>query len=525
MDIDQGSLDLAIGENAAWPYVVRGELLRGKESLAEFDLELKSRFPAKIGMEGGQDIAFGGKVKVTFPAKAVDQELDVDVHTPDDEEPAPYYLDGFAFEITAISQIDGLEVNHFSQPITIEVNYDEDRFITRNERSLSLFYYDTALETWVPLPSRVDPEKNLLTAWSDHLTEFDIKVQDWESARLPGLSGFQISPFTGAASYSIPIEVPPGPGGQQPSLSLSFNSQAVNNFNARTQASWVGLGWSLEGSSIQRNMNGTPDDHDDDTFTLQVNGVGGMLLPVEGDPDGDPNTTDFKLAEDNFWRIRRYASTGTVYGKTGSDTSYWIVWDKEGNQYSFGKVMEGDSQTSEPIGHAWYPAYPTSYCSSRVLRTWQWGLTRERDIFGQEITYTYTKETANKTPYGCASIKMDLAIYPDTIVYANNRYRVRFYTATIGGRTDYDTAWANASSVVFYKRNRLDTILIEQDADGDGISYEQVIRKYILGYEVQHLLPGVHWPAGGYNLTLTSVREYGLGGLDPLPGPTSSTTT
>ena len=63
-----------------------------------------------------------------------------------------------------------------------------------------------------------------------------------------------VSPNTGAAQYTVPIDVPPGPGGFQPKLSLRYSSH-------HSDGPW-GVGWnlSLDGQSIGCSIRfGAPD--------------------------------------------------------------------------------------------------------------------------------------------------------------------------------------------------------------------------------------------------------------------------
>lgn len=75
----------------------------------------------------------------------------------------------------------------------------------------------------------------------DSQDQFPFDASRWtdQVGTIPG--SFNVS-STGAAAYSIPIEVPPGTAGIQPKLSLEYSSQSGNDL--------LGLGWSISGLSL-----------------------------------------------------------------------------------------------------------------------------------------------------------------------------------------------------------------------------------------------------------------------------------
>ncbi|MEZ2339359.1 hypothetical protein AB6735_27190 [Mucilaginibacter sp. RCC_168] len=64
-----------------------------------------------------------------------------------------------------------------------------------------------------------------------------------------------VNPLTGSFTYGVPLLEVPGPEGGYP-LALSYHAGIQPN----EEASWVGLGWSLNPGAITRNVNGYPDD-------------------------------------------------------------------------------------------------------------------------------------------------------------------------------------------------------------------------------------------------------------------------
>jgi hypothetical protein len=413
-------------------------------------------------------------------------------HPAERSHPACFRTSSTPFQLTAVGRNSGLPITQFSEEITISVAYDE-ALLFEDESGLRLFYFDETSSIWRTLKSRPDQTNNVLIGYTDHFSDFDIDVQGWQSSALPTTSAFQVSAFTGAATYSYPIWVPPGPGGLQPSLSLSYNSQTVDSASVDTQASWVGMGWSLGTGSIDRNMNGTYNegDEDDDTFSIVVNGVSSSLLPII---DGTSNWIEYRMADEIFWRIRYFPS---AYG--GETANTWVVWDKNGNVYRFG---ENDYRADYPIdtgsGHL---------CDSE---TWRWPLTSLENVHGQVLEYTYWKDPLEKDMECVDPDPADIAIYPDTISYPNGKYLIQFWWGAdehnTPNRADYDSDWTSGPSYRFFERYILDEIRVKHVPNG------ATIRQYIFNYDTDAVYPGWTWPRtnGTGTNALVGIEQIGL---------------
>ncbi|MEQ9404088.1 MAG: RHS repeat domain-containing protein [Cyclobacteriaceae bacterium] len=82
--------------------------------------------------------------------------------------------------------------------------------------------------------------------------------------------------LSGDLAYNIPLLEVPGPAGGYP-LSLSYHAGIMPN----EEASWVGLGWTLNPGIINRSVNGYPDDHKDVESTDRFFWAGGTRTQVD----------------------------------------------------------------------------------------------------------------------------------------------------------------------------------------------------------------------------------------------------
>ena len=173
----------------------------------------------------------------------------------------------------------------------------------------------------------------------------------------------------GTASYSIPISIPPGMAGMEPSVSLNYSSQSGDGL--------LGVGWSIGGlSQISRcsttiEQDGFVDhvDYDDnDKFCLD----GQRLVAVNG-LYGESGT-EYRTEKESFLRI-------TSYGGVDNDPDHFIVKNKAGQTKFYGTSQSSQVEAQGRTDNK------KSY----------WALHKVEDIAQNFIEYVYDEDTGNAT--------------------------------------------------------------------------------------------------------------------------------
>lgn len=162
--------------------------------------------------------------------------------------------------------------------------------------------------------------------------------------------------LTGAATYGIPIAVPPGINGVVPKISLNYSSQASNGI--------AGYGWELSGISMISRIASTIY-HDDRIDPINFNEMDRFAL------DGQ--------------RLVLKSGTSGVYGANG--TRY------ETENFSNLKITSHGGTSFHPTSFVVeYPDGSTASYASRIDVRSNWALTYWQNPQGVRINYEYIPE-------------------------------------------------------------------------------------------------------------------------------------
>ena len=300
---------------------------------------------------------------------------------------------------------------------------------------------------------RIEPEpsvKGLATAQANDETIANLN--------LPSVQNFGSDDFNGAATLSYPLELPPGPAGITPTLSLTYSSASVDDLylgtftNLRSspdhpyqnQSGLVGLGWNLGGIQyIARDTNGTYRLLEDDKFILSFAG-GGASLAKESD---DGSYSVWRTVPNLKIKVERWAKCKqTGNSQANICRHHWLVTAGDGTKYYFGSQnitpawqRPLDPDTNEDLKNKeseWYPLYDndSNPIGSRAWQVWgwdavgyhaletRWYLSKTESIFDKdtipvEINYTYS---LNIEPARRGGDSYTPAVYPSAISWGKH---------------------------------------------------------------------------------------------------------
>ena len=225
-----------------------------------------------------------------------------------------------------------------------------------------------------PEQQQEDPQPNVP---AENDAEHQAFAPGNENAELPfdgpkkaGVSSLRVAPNdqTGALSYDVPIVIPPGRNGMQPSLSLVYNSQQDDN------ESIVGYGWSLSIPYIER---------------IARKGVGQLYSEYFFYSSLSGEIVAIDIDENGFGTYGPKVDTGSFLTYELRDDHSWLARDKQGRSYIFGKTIT--SRLHDPNDNG---------------RVYGYFLEEVRDANDNFVAYEYVRE--------------DNQLYPERVRYTGH---------------------------------------------------------------------------------------------------------
>ncbi|QES51438.1 hypothetical protein DEJ50_29940 [Streptomyces venezuelae] len=236
---------------------------------------------------------------------------------------------------------------------------------------------------------------------------------DFRATTLAPTGTWQGGGPAGDFSWSYPLELPPSLGGPGPTLALGYSSSSVDGRTSASQAqgSWVGDGWDLASSFIERTFpqcaddkkpgsgfNNPPDETGDvcqgpPVVAMSLNGNSTQLVLDDATKKWRAQSEDGSTIE-----LLRGASNGDKEGE------HWVVTTLDGAQYHFGRNRlpgwaagkpETKSVWTEPVvgNHPGEDCHTQAFANSFCNQAYRWNLDLVVDPRGNAMAHYYETET------------------------------------------------------------------------------------------------------------------------------------
>jgi RHS repeat-associated protein len=181
----------------------------------------------------------------------------------------------------------------------------------------------------------------------------------------------------GAATYSVPIVVPPGRAGMQPSLSLNYNSRSGDGV--------AGMGWTISGISSIHRCPQTPEQDGKSQGVSYTNSdrlcLDGQRLVVTNGKAYGASGAQYHTEVDSHARITQ------VGGNLVGNSTCFVVEQRDGRILHYGAVVNDVDSGS--------PSCAASSANARVqpagvTSTLSWLVQQIQDRAGNDQRYSYT---------------------------------------------------------------------------------------------------------------------------------------
>jgi RHS repeat-associated protein len=229
---------------------------------------------------------------------------------------------------------------------------------------------------------------------------------DYKATSLAASSQWGVDTSSGAFTWSYPLTTPPVPGGLQPTVGLSYNSQSIDGQTATTnnQGSWIGQGFTYDPGYIERSYKACADDGHDDTNGDQCWAYDNATIALAGGTSGqlikDDTTGAWRISSDDNSKVEHL--TGATNGDNNGE--YWKITTGDGTQYFFGlDQLPGYASGNEKTASTWTtpvygddsgePCYNATFADAYCTQAWRWNLDYVVDPHGDVMSYYYGTET------------------------------------------------------------------------------------------------------------------------------------
>ncbi|OQR63106.1 hypothetical protein B6E66_15835 [Streptomyces maremycinicus] len=351
----------------------------------------------------------------------------------------------------------------------------------------------------------------------------------------------------GDFTWSYPMDVVPAPAGPAPSVSVNYSAQSVDGRTSSTSAqpSWIGEGFDLPTSYIERAYGSCDDDGQDkkydqcwkeDNASIVLNGKSSTLILLDKTKD------TWRLQGDDGERVVR--TTGATNGD--DDGELWTVTTTDGTQYVFGKnrlpgwatgKAETNSVWTVPVygddsGEPGYDA-GTGFSGRAKTQAWRWNLDYVVDPHGNVMTYWYDKElnsyakngtTGNGAEYtrGGWLKRIDYGQRTDT-VYSTTQPAAARVTFTVAERCLPVSGGENCTSLTDANRNAWPDVPYDQICKKDTVCTDQPAPTFFTRKRLSAVTTQVYKGTGtGADTDYRDVNRWALEQSFPDPGDGSN---